>query len=404
MAVFLEQTVLLLGSLHALILSIFLFKQSAKNPANRYIGLFTNTFALVLLSIFIDTAGLLYVYPHLIGVHEWLIPALGPLLYLYALKLTAQEASQKYWLHFLPSAVIALLSIEFLLQSSAMKIQFISPHTELGAINEQFEFLVDTVIPAFSLLQITCYLLLIFRILKRHTINIESQFSYLEKVNLSWLMWLSKFISVLLVLWLIDELIELNIRLCFDSGDGVMCHLSWFAQERHFYPSEMGVILCVYAITYYALKQPAIFYPQQPNPAPPLHLGAQIPSNTRYANSNLSEQLAKQLFQELDKQVRQQQLYINPTLTLDELAQATGWSRHQLSQAINQVSGKNFFDYINMLRINDAKHLLLQQPQKTVLDIALETGFNSRSAFYNAFKKYAQQTPSEYRKAPPIAS
>ncbi|CAH9064443.1 hypothetical protein PSECIP111854_03449 [Pseudoalteromonas sp. CIP111854] len=404
MVVFLEQILILLGCVHALILSLFLLKQRTQNPANIYLSLFTGIFSFVLFFIFLDISGIIFVYPHLIGVQEWLIPLLGPLLFLYVLKLTAQGPNTPIWYHFIPSMIIAALSVEFLMQDVTLKSQFISAESLLTPANERFEHLVDTIIPAFSLIQITCYLLLIFKVLKHHAINVKKQFSYLEKVNLAWLLWLSKFIAVLLLLWLIDELIALHIRLCFDTSLNMMCNMPWVNEDRYFYPSEIGIIICVYAITYYALKQPAIFYQQIQKFEKTIDDPSHTVQNTpRYANSALSEPLAQQLFNELDAQVKKQQIYTNPILTLDELANITGWSRHQLSQAINQVSGRHFFDYINMLRIESAKQLLLAQPQKTVLEIALETGFNSRSAFYTAFKKCTQQTPTQYKKAQPLA-
>ncbi|CAM3175167.1 AraC family transcriptional regulator [Chryseobacterium flavum] len=91
--------------------------------------------------------------------------------------------------------------------------------------------------------------------------------------------------------------------------------------------------------------------------------------------------------------------YLNDKLTLQKLAEQIDMSEKQLSLLINQYTGKHFFDFINEFRINDAKELLKDQPQLTVLEILYEVGFNSRSSFYTAFKKETRVTPTEYRKS-----
>ena len=71
-----------------------------------------------------------------------------------------------------------------------------------------------------------------------------------------------------------------------------------------------------------------------------------------------------------------------------------------LSQVINSVEQKNFYDFINSLRIEEFKERVAKpENQKyTLLSLALECGFNSKSAFYNAFKKFTNSTPSEFKK------
>jgi AraC-like DNA-binding protein len=97
-------------------------------------------------------------------------------------------------------------------------------------------------------------------------------------------------------------------------------------------------------------------------------------------------------------------IYLEPELSLEQLAQTSGFSKHNLSQAINQCADKNFFDFINSLRIEHAKKLLTSTEKMNVQDILLISGFNSRSAFYNAFKKQTNMTPSQFKKESSISS
>lgn len=91
--------------------------------------------------------------------------------------------------------------------------------------------------------------------------------------------------------------------------------------------------------------------------------------------------------------------YLDDKLTLQKLAEQMNMSEKQLSLLINHHTGKHFFDFINEFRIHDAKKLLKENHQLTVLEILYEVGFNSKSSFYTAFKKETNQTPTDYRKS-----
>jgi AraC-like DNA-binding protein len=97
--------------------------------------------------------------------------------------------------------------------------------------------------------------------------------------------------------------------------------------------------------------------------------------------------------------MRTEKPYLEDQLTLQKLAKGINLPEKQLSQLINQHIGKHFFDYINEFRIEEAKKLLTEQSELTVLEILYQIGFNSKSSFYTAFKKETGQTPIAYRKS-----
>jgi AraC-like DNA-binding protein len=103
----------------------------------------------------------------------------------------------------------------------------------------------------------------------------------------------------------------------------------------------------------------------------------------------------------LDKLTRETDLMFDPLLTMPKMASAVGVKPNQLSFALNRHIGKSFFDYVNEFRIDEAKHRLVQEPDRTILDIAIEVGFNSKSTFNLAFKKITGLTPSAYRQKKP---
>ena len=109
------------------------------------------------------------------------------------------------------------------------------------------------------------------------------------------------------------------------------------------------------------------------------------------------------ILQQLNLLMTEQQLYLNNQLSLSDLAHASGFSMHQVSAALNVAKDSCFYDYINALRVEGAAKLLLAHPARSVLDIAMDAGFNSKSAFYSAFKKHIKVTPSAYRRQQLIA-
>jgi len=91
--------------------------------------------------------------------------------------------------------------------------------------------------------------------------------------------------------------------------------------------------------------------------------------------------------------------YLDSTLTLPSLAQQLNVPTHELSELINRDLGVNFFDFVNDYRIIRAQEILRTDHTKTVLEILYEVGFNSKSSFNTAFRKYTGTTPTSYRKA-----
>lgn len=120
----------------------------------------------------------------------------------------------------------------------------------------------------------------------------------------------------------------------------------------------------------------------------------------KYWYSNLSDYEAKELLQRLNGYIIDNQVYRKSGLTLKELASGIEVSERHISQVINDLKEQNFFDFINFYRVEHAKRLLSQNNEKkrTMFDIFWESGFNSKTTFNTAFKKFTGITPSEYQK------
>lgn len=94
--------------------------------------------------------------------------------------------------------------------------------------------------------------------------------------------------------------------------------------------------------------------------------------------------------------------YLDPNINMETLAKRLSLPERTFSRILNQHFGKNFFEFINEHRINEAKRLLVDPDKKdlNMLDILAEAGFSSKSTFNAIFKQYTGQTPSQYRRAP----
>jgi AraC-like DNA-binding protein len=139
-----------------------------------------------------------------------------------------------------------------------------------------------------------------------------------------------------------------------------------------------------------------LFYKALINP----DLFLDIEENPKYKSSLLAEKDAKLILKKLDQFMQKDKPFLDPSITVKQLAEKLTISDRILSQIINEYMKQNFYDFINNYRINFAKKLLNNPTDEkmTVLEILYEAGFNSKSAFNVAFKKETGVTPSQFRR------
>ncbi|MDG4720011.1 MULTISPECIES: AraC family transcriptional regulator [Thalassospira] len=113
--------------------------------------------------------------------------------------------------------------------------------------------------------------------------------------------------------------------------------------------------------------------------------------------SLLDDDDVRRICERLKRVATETDMLFDPLLSMPKLANAIAATPNQLSFVLNQHLGKSFFDFINEARTNEASKLLIDAPDRTILDIATSVGFNSKSTFNLAFKKITGKTPSAYR-------
>lgn len=120
-------------------------------------------------------------------------------------------------------------------------------------------------------------------------------------------------------------------------------------------------------------------------------------TNPSYLANKIDQAKALELSSKLSELMEQEQLYKNANLTLPQLAKRLHISVPVLSQLLNDNMQKSFAIFINEWRIYEAKRLLKEAPRMTMEVVAEESGYNSQSTFYAAFKQFENVTPAKYR-------
>jgi AraC-like DNA-binding protein len=351
--------------------------------ANRYLGFFT-------LLIAIEVADTVDMGQSALVIQSVLYPRnylYGPALYFYVREMTLPgnyPLTSRQWLHFLPT--IIHVAIYWLLPFIDAPIHraFITgevnpamPQSGLIETMSNIEILT-------SMVHVAIYLWLSIRILNHHEERIKAAFSYIERINLHWLRRLVIGVLIVYLMWVFEDFFSdiLNLENTFD---GML---------------SAGLVILIYTMSYLGLRQPVIFT-RQSEPAKSTDASsAQQPAAAKYKTSSLSHDLSQALLGELQQLMRQDRPYLDSLLSLPKLAEQLDVSTNQLSQIINEQLQQNFFDFVNSYRVGEAKTQLQAQnyQNRNILTIATDVGFNSKSAFYTAFKKHTGMTPGEFRK------
>lgn len=228
----------------------------------------------------------------------------------------------------------------------------------------------------------TTYFLMTIKLFRIHNINIFNNFSYSSDIDLKWL---KNLVFIFGIIWTV--LISVTIiHHVFHKFSIVFC------TDGIFLSLSVFVIL----MGYFGVRQKVIFTSE--------NILAGIDSQeiqAKYSGSGLSDSEAEQYVEKLTDYMLQSKPYLNPDLTLSQLASEVGISSHYLSQVINEHIKLNFFDFVNQYRVEAFKDSITnpQYNNYSLLGIAFDCGFNSKSAFNRAFKKVTGFTPSQYKAA-----
>jgi AraC-like DNA-binding protein len=218
--------------------------------------------------------------------------------------------------------------------------------------------------------------------LRRHRDRVKDSYSSLEKVNLQWLLWLAASGAAIWMLAVVFLLMERVYRPILERGDDII---------------TLAIAILVYGIGYMALRQPEIFRFEAAEPGVP-EPGAAAP---RYERSGLGDREASALKERLLALMETERPWQDSGLTLADLAGRLATTPHKLSEVLNSQLGQTYYDFVNAYRIREVQRRMASREAAnlTLLALALDAGFASKSTFNLVFKKHTGQTPSDYRRA-----
>jgi AraC-like DNA-binding protein len=170
--------------------------------------------------------------------------------------------------------------------------------------------------------------------------------------------------------------------------------------EEAYQPLRLSTSILLYWIGYqgfyrYHIVEDRIFLRTQITSTRSLKVAQKTSGEVK---NSASEKYADE-FQKIDGYVLSNQRFLDPKISMELLSEELNISTSHFSKVVNSVSKQNFSDYINSYRVEQSKKLLADPAFEnyTIVAIGLECGFNSKSTFYTAFKKFTSQTPTEFR-------
>lgn len=210
--------------------------------------------------------------------------------------------------------------------------------------------------------------------------------------NLKWVYTFFKLTTVGYVLWILALIIKVK--------------MNFTGFLFSYYPLRIYTTLLIYWLGYQGLKQIRILK-ERKKIRESLLIDLDEGFNLETINLNTkdtSSEKHKEQFLEIDNFIDKNKKFLLPKYTLKKLSKDTELSTSTLSLIINNIAKKSFTDYLNEKRIEQAKLLLLDPSYSnyTITSIGLESGFNSKSTFYTAFKKKSGYTPVQFKKTKAI--
>ncbi|MEX0928275.1 MAG: helix-turn-helix domain-containing protein [Balneolales bacterium] len=333
-------------------------------------------FGIHLFSYYLYALGYWDRYPHMVGVTHPFPLLHGPMLYLYivfSLK-PDQRFSWRIILHFAPVLLSYLYMIRFFFFYSAEEKVMV----DNAEVNDFMIFMGFSLV-AFIISGIA-YPIFSYRLLGRYRRLIKENFAFEESINLNWLQYCIWSIAIIYLVVAVISLLREALGITF-----------WFNADLIIYSS---IILFVFFLGYFGIRHQGIFADEL---LADEHI-AEPKTGGEYKRSGLKGDEAGQYHRKLVDLMTIKKPFLEPKLTLNTLAGELNISLNHLSQIINQYEEKNFYDFVNEYRVDEFKARVSNEANSnySILALAFDSGFNSKSSFNQVFKKIAGLTPSQY--------
>ncbi|TAE86792.1 MAG: AraC family transcriptional regulator [Bacteroidetes bacterium] len=379
-----------IGIILAIFLSLILISKKGKSLPDKILLAWLITIATTLILYKLQTEEARYNYPFFLG---WGFPfplLQWPFLYVYVVALTSKEPLRvRLLLHFLPFVCSVLLFSRYFFLPNQLKIDIYNRQGE-GYETEMTINLMAIILSAIVYTILSGYELL------RYKQRIKDEFSSTEKITLNWLRYL--IIGMTCILFVV--LLGGNDEYIFSSITFLVLYIGYFGiKQVGIFNENFQMEQRVVSINDSQLTSENVDS-SNTNETITIPEIVPTPEKVKYEKTKISDDEMIAIHQQLKELMYREKLYKNAELTLSEVAQKIPVHPNTLSQVINTAEGKNFYDYINLQRIEEFQRIIFlpQNKEYTLLSLAFECGFNSKTSFNRNFKKVTHLSPSEYIK------
>jgi AraC-like DNA-binding protein len=369
------EIIFIIGATLSFFLAFLVFIKKSKTTGDYILGSYLAVMGLYFTILYLESINIKY--PEVVSIMGFNIPLLmGPFMFLYVLLMvkTNNKFKAVYWLHGLPYLLFSTYSILFYYGVIEKDYNLYLTYEKINIFRISFYLVITPV-----------YFIWAFFILKKHKKKLENNFSYTKDIDLIWLKVLVGSSGVV---------------------QGIILILHFFDKYPILAISPLGYLIYlaltfyIFFLGYFGLKQQIIYISATPYKSKTDGASPVIEKKEPYQHSVLKQTEAEVYLENLLDYFEKEKPYLNGQLKLVDLSEHLNISVHHLSQIINEQLGKNFFDFVNEYRVQEVKTRLSDPEHKhyTLLSIAYDSGFNSKSSFNSTFKKITGFTPSQYLK------
>lgn len=355
-------TLLLLGFLQGIIFNVYsLFTSSYRTKSYLYINLWVFFLSLNNVQAWLNEKNFLFNNKYIDHLHSpWYI-FLAPMFFLFLTR----------YLQYRRNKWIVIIPILFFVSSSVVKSVFLLPYIStdlvgLSRLHHQYNSLEEPLGFAITI-SIFIYSYFIYR-------KVDKNYLIRSYESLEWIRYFFIFSMIGLLIWFLGVFHKMLYNNNFtDVYYGILRLVTSFI---------------LYWIAYKSTLQQRLFDERNA-----IRKTQKISNNIDKVDLTTTDE-----FKIIEKEILHYQLYTDPLLSVESLSEKLSISSTKLSKLIKQNSGSNFSEYINALRVEKAKELLIHPEfsNYTILSVGLESGFNSKSVFYSVFKKQTNLTPVEW--------
>lgn len=361
------EIIILISIIFGFLFSINLFRQHKGNKrANRFLALFLFALTVLLFSNFVVISHIYKSCPQLIGTSFLIWYVLPPSFYFYVK--TGINTNYKFaWydlLHLLPFVFMLFKVAPFYFLAAESKLQWFEHYLitpKSLSLNAIF-----IVVYSFTYLAVCMYSILDFEK------NYKKDFAHTSIEHIDGI----KRLVLVYAIYQVLDLIGMSASfLSAQTTIGIMQFIS------------VSLSIFIFVVSYTYLRQPEKLFQSRV-------------VKTKYKTSSLSASDLSTYSQKLDRIMLEEKLYLDSEINLSGLAEKLNISPHTLSQVINQYYQMNFYEFINKYRVEEIKTQLMKAANrnKTIIAIAYDAGFNSKSSFHRIFKKFVGKSPTEFLK------